>query len=149
MTGKQEKIITERIKIYESIKILSETDSNILKKEINKDIILTKSKYNKLSKKINILKATLLLLKNECFINEISKKLNLSTSCIQRYLNDPIIEEELGKEINLEIQEVLSNNLNKGRYKGAEHYVDNNKAIKLENGQFCGSTPKERGKYAR
>ena len=38
MTGKQEKIITERIKIYESIKILSETDSNILKKEINKMI---------------------------------------------------------------------------------------------------------------
>lgn len=139
MTEKDEIIITDKIKIYEAIKLLSETDSNILKKEINKDIILTKAKYNKLSKKINILKATLLLLKNECFINEISKKLNLSTSCIQRYLNDPIIKEELGEEINLEIQEVLGNNLNKGRKKGSQNYVINNDAIKLSNGKFHGS----------
>ena len=139
MTGKQEKLITERIKIYESIKILNNANKELVKKEIHKEICLTNKQYISLNRKINVLKAVLLFLKKKCFIKDVASELKLAPSCIQRYLNDPIIKEELGEEINSEIQEVLCNNLNKGRIKGSENYVLHNEAIKLENGKFAGS----------
>lgn len=136
--------IEEKIKIFESIRILNDTDPELIKEEINQkiEIKLNKKIVNSLTKKINILKAVQLLLTKNYFIREIADELNLSTSCIQRYLNDPIIEMELGENIKLEIQQKLSDNLDKGRKKGSENYVMNNEAAKGENGKFIGSYPK-------
>lgn len=138
MTEKQEKNIKERIKIYESIKILSETNSILLKKEIKKDITLTDKEYKNIIKKINILKAILLLINKNYYIKDIADELNLSTSCIQRYLNDPFID-EVDIFLKEEIKNKLQKNMIKGNINGGEQYVLFNEAIKLSNGYFCGS----------
>lgn len=96
---------------------------------------------------INILNTVKMFLQNDYYIYELAEELNFSKSCIQRYLNDPIIEKILGSEIVVEIKEKINGNLQNGRLKGSENYVINNEAIKLENGKFCGSFPKKRGKY--
>ena len=139
MTEKQEKNIKERIKIYESIKVLSETDSVLLKKEIKKDIKLTDKEYKNLIKKINILKAILLLINKNYYIKDIANELNLSTSCIQRYLNDSFID-EVDIFLKEEIKNKLQKNMIKGNINGGEQYVLFNEAIRLPNGHFCGST---------
>lgn len=138
MTEKQKKNIKERIKIYESIKILSETNSILLKKEIKKDITLTDKEYKNIIKKINILKAILLLINKNYYIKDIANELNLSTSCIQRYLNDSFID-EVDIFLKEEIKNKLQKNMIKGNINGGEQYVLFNEAIKLSNGHFCGS----------
>ena len=139
MTEKQEKNIKERIKIYESIKILSETNSILLKKEIKKDITLTDKEYKNIIKKINILKTILLLINKNYYIKDIADELDLSTSCIQRYLNDPFID-EVDIFLKEEIKNKLQKNMIKGNINGGEQYVLFNEAIRLSNGHFCGST---------
>lgn len=96
----------------------------------------------KIDRTINILKVVKLFLENNYYIKDISMETGFSTSCIQRYLNDPIIIKILGEEINNEIQEKLNKNLYNGKKKGALNYVLNNEAMKLENGKFCGSFPR-------
>ena len=101
----------------------------------NKDI-------KKIDRTINILNMVKLFLSNDYYIKDLSEETGFSTSCIQRYLNDPIIKEILGEGINKEIKEKLSDNLSNGKRKGAENYVLNNNAIKKVDGKFCGSYPK-------
>ena len=101
----------------------------------NKDI-------KKIDRTINILHVVKLFLEGNYYIKDISNITGYSTSCIQRYLNDPIIKEILGSTIEEEIQNKLSKNLVNGKKKDAENYVLNNEAMKLENGKFCGSFPR-------
>lgn len=140
----EEQKINDKIKIYESIIILGTANPEIIKNEIHHkiNINLSSKQLQSLTKKINIYKSVILLLTKDYYINQIALELNLSTSCIQRYLNDPIIEKEFGKKIFLEIKEKLNNNLIKGRKKGGEEYANNNEAAKGENGKFIGSYPK-------
>lgn len=144
MKDLERQIINDKISIFESIKVLATANPSIIKNEINYNINidLSKKQLENLTRKINILKSVLLLLTKGYFINQIAEELNLSTSCIQRYLNSSIIEEELGEDIKLEVQEKLKQNLNKGKKKGGEEYANNNDAAKGENGKFIGSYPK-------
>lgn len=129
---------------YEKIKESMEQHLTLIKNQIKEDIIvkIKRSEYNKTTKKIMIFKAVQLLVHKGYFIKEIAQELNLSTSCIQRYLNDPIIDEELGEEVTKEIKRILTNNLYKGKIIGGTIYAHNNEAVKLENGKFAGSTKK-------
>jgi len=139
MNKEQELMINEKIKIYEALKILNEANKEIIKNEIYIDynISLSKKRMLELTKKINVLKSVLLLSKGY-FIRQIAEELNLSTSCIQRYLNCCIVD-ELGSDIKIEVENTLKHNLQKGKMLGSENYVLNNEAIKLENGKFSGS----------
>ena len=132
--------IEEKIKIFEAIKILNDTNPVIIREEINQNINinLTDNNIRNLTKKINIFKSVVLLLTKDYFIKQIAEELSLSTSCIQRYLNDPLIE-ELGEDIKLEVEEKLEKNSFKGKMLGSKNYVLNNKAIKDERGKFRGS----------
>ncbi|MBE6160072.1 MAG: hypothetical protein E7157_03375 [Lactobacillales bacterium] len=136
--------INDKIKIFESITLLATANPEIIKNEIHSEININLSpiQIQSLTKKINIYKSVLLLLTKGCFIQEIANELGLSTSCIQRYLNSSIIEEELGENIKVEVQERLEKNINKGRKKGGEEYAVNNEAAKGEDGKFIGSYPK-------
>lgn len=136
--------INEKLKIFESIKLLATTDPQIIKNEISEkiNIELSPKELQSLNKKMNIYKSVLLLLTKGYFIQQIANELGLSTSCIQRYLNDPIIEEELGEDVKQEIKEKLEKNLNRGKKKGGEEYSNNNVAAKGEDGKFIGSYPR-------
>ena len=115
------------------------------------EILINKIKYleelnsndQKIKKKLNILKSVYLyLVKDKDYIKDISEELNLSTSCIQRYLNDLIIEKELGIEVSNEISEKLKQSKQNGNIEGGIQYVKRNIAIKKVNGKFNGSVPR-------
>lgn len=144
MEKKQKNSIETVITKYEKIKESMEQHFTLIKNQIKEDIIvkIKRSEYNQISKKIMIFKAVQLLVQKGYFIKEIAQELNLSTSSVQRYLNNPIIEEELGEEVTKEIKRILTSNLYKGKIIGGTIYAHNNEAVKLENGKFAGSTKK-------
>ena len=75
-------------------------------------------------------------------LEELSQKpelKSLSSSSIQRYLNDPIVIELFDQETYNKIQKELSGSKMDGHRKGGLHYFENNEPIKDENGKFQGS----------
>lgn len=118
----------------ESIILLDEKINNLLKIK----------KHNQYSlKKLNILMSVrLYLVENKEYINEIANILSVSSSSVQRYLNDIIIEEELGYEIKEEIKEKLKQGKIKGNSEGGIIYSKKNIAIKDKKGRFMGSKSK-------
>lgn len=98
----------------------------------------------KINRYINTLKTVELFLKNDKYAYQIGNELKISASCVKKYLNDPMIEVLLGSDIAQEIRTKLDNNEHKGQLLGSENYVSNNEAVKLCNGEFCGSIPKVR-----
>lgn len=139
----QEEIINKKIQIYEGIRLNIEEHLKLTKIQIKENITIKnkRSEFNNVTKKIKIFKSVQLLFK-DYFIKQIAQELKTSTSTIQRYLNNPIIEEELGENIKIEVEKRLKNNLHKGKIKGGVNYALNNTPIKLENGQFTGSIKK-------
>lgn len=79
-------------------------------------------------------------------INELSKILNISSSTIQRDLNDVEyihdIYEEKTKDILTEIREKLKNSKKKGLSRGGINSTTNNEPIRDENGKFTGNRKK-------
>lgn len=144
MKKQQKNNIEMVIKKYDKIKENMEQHFTLIKNQIKRDITIKikRSDYNKITKKIMIFKAVQLLLKKGYFIKEIAQELNLSTSSVQRYLNDPIIDEELGEEVTKEIKRILTSNLYKGKIIGGTTYAHNNEPVKLKNGKFAGSIKK-------
>ena len=132
------------IKKYEGIKNNMEQHFALIKNQIKEDITLKrqKSEFTEIIRKIKIFKAVQLLLTKKYFIKQIAQELNTSSSSIQRFLNNPIIEEELGEEVTEEIKKILISNLYKGKIIGGTNYALNNEAIKIENGHFAGSIRK-------
>ena len=79
-------------------------------------------------------------------INELSKILNISSSTIQRDLNDVEyihdIYEEKTKDILTEIREKLKNSKKKGLSRGGINSTTSNEPIRDENGKFTGNRKK-------
>ena len=96
----------------------------------------------RINRYINTLKTIKLFLTKDKYAYEIGEELGISASCVKKYLNDPNIELLLGSDIANEIRKKLEKNETKGRQLGSENYVKNNEAIKLDNGEFCGSVPR-------
>ena len=96
----------------------------------------------RINRYINTLKTVKLFLENDKYTYEIGEELGISASCVKKYLNDPLVETILGSEVAKEIRKKLDYNEHKGQLRGSENYVLNNEAIKLYNGEFCGSIPR-------
>lgn len=116
----------------------------------NESILLLEEKIAELSKlerhnrdtlkRLNILNSVkLYLVDNRQYINEIAEILSISSSSVQRYLNDELIEEELGNEVKTEIKEKLIQMKKNGNIKGGINYSRNNIALKDKKGKFIGS----------
>ena len=74
---------------------------------------------------------------------EIGKALNMSSSSVQRYLNDEqTIKTYLGTECFDEIQRKLLENKKEGLVRGGKNYAKNNEFTKDELGRFTGSRRK-------
>ena len=100
------------------------------------------SEEQMIKKRINVLKTAKLFIEEDCFIKDIADKLNLTTSSVQRYLNDPIIKEEFGDETAVFIKNKLLKNKESGNLNGGLQFVKKNNALKDKNGKFIGSQPK-------
>lgn len=72
-------------------------------------------------------------------IDEIASNLNMSTSSVQRYLNDELVSNLTSKEDALRIKEYLKSMKKAGNKLGGINYSINNEAIKDELGHFKGS----------
>lgn len=70
---------------------------------------------------------------------ELSELTGISSSSIQRYLNDPIIKKLFDEEMFNNIQNLLKQKTIEGRRKGGINYFKNNEPIKDEHGNFIGS----------
>ena len=80
---------------------------------------------------------------NDISISQLSKIINVSSSTIQRDLNDieyiHDIYEEKAKEILIKISDKLKNSKKKGLSRGGINSTTNNKPIRDENGKFTGN----------
>lgn len=89
-----------------------------------------------------ILEVAICFLETHGSIEEVSKETGISTSSVQRYLNDSSIIKLLGSEIYDEIQSILKQK----RQERAEYagFVssEQNDYLKDENGKFIGSRAK-------
>lgn len=73
---------------------------------------------------------------------EISKATGISESSVQRYLHDPIIINELGKDVYDLIQKNIRKNKQEALVKGGKTYAENNNYVKDVSGKFAGSRKK-------
>lgn len=86
-----------------------------------------------------IMLVTRVFLEHPASFEEIAKRTNISSSSVQRYLNDKRIIELLDKDTYDHIQELIKINTKAGRSKGGYISTKNNIATKDENGKFNGS----------
>lgn len=75
-------------------------------------------------------------------IEDISNKTGISSSSVQRYLNDKRIIDLLGQDVYEEIQNKLKNNKYNGEQLGGEMFANNNISLKDSTGKFTGSRGK-------
>lgn len=68
--------------------------------------------------------------------DELAKLTGISSSSIQRYLNDPSIEKLFDTSVLDNIRQLLDQRTIEGRRKGGINYFKNNESIKNEKGQF-------------
>lgn len=68
--------------------------------------------------------------------DELAKLTGISSSSIQRYLNDPSIEKLFDTSVLENIRQLLDQRTIEGRRKGGINYFKNNESIKNEKGQF-------------
>ena len=82
-------------------------------------------------------------LKGKNTINEISKETGISSSTVQRYLNNELMIREIyGKDAEFIIEEIerrLQENKIEGLSRGGQNFIKNNIPIKDVNGHFTGS----------
>lgn len=80
-------------------------------------------------------------LESDCHnLEELSNQINISSSSIQRYLNEkPIIEEYFGEDIYEIVREKIEFNKREGLSKGGTNFVNYNVSTKDEFGKFTGS----------
>ena len=80
-------------------------------------------------------------LESDCHnLEELSNHINISSSSIQRYLNEKqIIEEYFGEEIYEIVREKIEFNKREGLSKGGTNFVNYNVSTKDEFGKFTGS----------
>jgi len=73
-------------------------------------------------------------------LEELSSQINISSSSIQRYLNEKqIIEEYFGIEIYEMVREKINFNKREGLSKGGTNFVNYNISTKDASGKFTGS----------
>lgn len=70
---------------------------------------------------------------------QLSELTGISSSSIQRYLNDPEIKMIFNEDTFNKIKDLIKNNTLEARQKGGINYFKNNEPKKNENGQFEGS----------
>ena len=99
---------------------------------------MNKKEKNIIEKENCILMSAKLFLENDYFIKDIAMILGKSTSTIQRYLNDPYIEFELGSDIKLKIKEKLQSKKEEGNLLGGIISTINNESLKDREGKFTG-----------
>lgn len=79
-------------------------------------------------------------LENPNYTNEeLSALTGISSSSVQRYLNNPIIKELFNEETFNKIRELIDSNIVNARKKGGINYFKNNEAKKDDEGKFVGS----------
>ena len=80
-------------------------------------------------------------LESDCHnLEELSNQINISSSSIQRYLNEKqIIEEYFGEDIYETVREKIEFNKREGLSKGGTNFVNYNVSTKDEFGKFTGS----------
>ena len=104
------------------------------------------SKSQQIEKEENIKKVVEAFLSSDVSINELSKMINISSSTIQRYLNDvdyiTMIFGSSAKEKLMLINAKLKANKQKGHSKGGIISTTNNEPIRDENGKFTGNRKK-------
>jgi DNA-binding phage protein len=101
------------------------------------------SEEQQIRKSANVLKAARYFLKYGGSMVEVAKALNMSSSSVQRYLNDEqTIKEYLGEECFNEIQGKLLKNKKEGLVRGGKNSTQNNEFTKDELGKFTGSRKK-------
>lgn len=90
-----------------------------------------------MNKEKNILNVVKIFLENpKLTIKEISEITGISSSSVQRYLNDPIIKEIFNDETFEKIHDLLNQNKLTARRKGGINSFQNNEPIKDQNGRF-------------
>jgi hypothetical protein len=93
-------------------------------------------------KRLKILRVAKYFIEHGGKIDEVSIATGIPFSSIQRYLHDPLIINELGKDVYDAIQEKVKQNKQEGLSKGGRTYASNNKYTKNEAGKFTGSRKK-------
>lgn len=87
----------------------------------------------------NILKVAKDLIENGGSIKDVARRTDLSSSTVQRYLNDSRLSEMLGKETVLKISTILEQNKANGLRKGGINSTLNNEPLRDEQGHFVGN----------
>lgn len=86
----------------------------------------------------NVSTAISLFLKKDCYIEEIAKIMEVSSSSVQRYLNDPIATLLFSKEEIEKVQNKLAKNKERGVKKGGITSQLKNQYVKTRYGRFNG-----------
>ena len=86
----------------------------------------------------NVNTAINLFLEKDCYIEEIAILMEVSSSSVQRYLNDPIAKTLFSKEQLEKVQNKLAKNKEKGVKKGGITSQQKNQYVKIKNGKFNG-----------
>ena len=106
--------------------------------------MLSEAQYLEKKQKVSIVVKEFLI--NKKSIKQISEEVGISTSSVQRYLNDEVyIKDAFGVNASLIIEEIhrmLEENKIEGNKLGGQNFAKNNEATKKENGQFTGSKKK-------
>ena len=102
--------------------------------------MLSDRQYKEKIKKILLVAKT--FLENPVSNIELSKITGISSSSVQRYLNDPEIINLLGQETFDRIQELLKYNRLTARQEGGIISTTNNKPLRDSNGKFTGNIHK-------
>ena len=102
--------------------------------------MLSDRQYKEKVKKILLVAKT--FLENPVSNIELSKIIGISSSSVQRYLNDPEIINLLGQETFDRIQELLDYNRLTARQEGGIISTTNNKPLRDSNGKFTGNIHK-------
>ncbi|MGE5455937.1 MAG: hypothetical protein ACM3O4_02360 [Ignavibacteriales bacterium] len=100
------------------------------------------SKEQEEEKRLKILKVAKYFFEHGGSIEEVSAATGIPESSVQRYLHDPIIINDLGKDVYDVIQEKIKQNKIEAVIKGGKTYAENNDYIKDEIGKFTGSKRK-------
>lgn len=100
------------------------------------------SKEQEEEKRLKILKVAKHFFEHGGSIEEVSASTGIPESSVQRYLHDPVIINELGKEVYDVIQIKIKESKQEGLSKGGKTYAENNDFTKNEIGKFTGSRKK-------
>jgi len=93
-------------------------------------------------RRLKILTVAKHFIEHGCSIEEISNATGISQSSVQRYLHDPLIISELGRDVYDLIETKINENKLKAVIKGGKTFAENNNYVKDETGKFKGSTRK-------